>query len=170
MPEWLAGVVRTRLLPMGGALALCVAGWSSRAAAQTCGAGSNNSCMSITFAPVKSTPDASDFAIGLSVIGRFTVSVIKCGRPPCTVTAAAGNQPTGGLRVHVGGTPPLSLADCTIDLSGVTTAQSGQAPVLAVVTGAATVTVWVCRALSWNPLTTAIGVSSPEMRFRLRQS
>lgn len=158
-----------RLLP-GVALLASLAGRSAPAAAQTCAAGTTNSCLNITYVAVKGTPDASDYANGVSVIGRFTLSVLKCGRQPCTITAAANNQPNGGLRLRVGGAQPVSLADCSIDLNGVTTAQSAQAPVLAVVTGAATVTVWVCRALNWNPAVTPIGTSSPEMRFRLRQS
>lgn len=170
MWAWIFRRVRTTPLLCSVALLATLAGRSTPLAAQTCAAGTTNSCMNVSYATVKGTPDASDFANGVSVIGRFTLSVIKCGRQPCTITAAASNQPTGGLRVRVGGTQPVSLADCTIDLNGVSSAQSGQAPVLAVVNGAATVTVWVCRALNWNPAITPVGVTSPEMRFRLRQS
>lgn len=157
---------------IGRVIALLVLAYVLRpdtAAAQTCRTGTTNSCMSVSFSSAKPTPDGSDFAAGVSVLGSFAVAVIKCGRPPCELTMAAANQPSNGLRVRVGASAPTSIADCPIDLTGVNSAQSSRAPVIAVTSGPAAYTVWVCRPLSWNPATTPLGASSPEIRFRLRQ-
>jgi hypothetical protein len=126
--------------------------------------------MTITFTTGTVTPSGADFANGVAVLGRFSVNVIRCGRAPCQITMAAQNQPTGGLRVRIGGSQPASVADCPINLDGVNSANSSQAPVIAETSTAASFVVWVCRPLSWNPATTPLGTSAPEVRFRLRQS
>jgi hypothetical protein len=64
---------------------------------------------------------------------------------------------------------PTTIADCPIDVSGVSSPNSSQAPVLVETTVATTFVVWVCRPLSWDPATTPLGTTSTEMRFLLRQ-
>lgn len=129
----------------------------------------SNSCMSISYSPLNSTPTAADYANGVAVVGSFSVSVLKCGRTPCRVTVGAQGQPTGGLRLRVGGTAPVSITDCPIDVSGVSSPNSSNAPELLQTTSAVTVTVWVCRPLTWNPSTTPLGTTSTSVRFLLRQ-
>ncbi len=139
------------------------------ASAQTCAAGSFNSCMSVTFSPVRPTPEPADFQAGFAVLGSLNVTVLKCGRPPCEVSLAAATQPPTGLRIKVGGPQPLSLGECPIDITGISAAPSSPAPSVAVVNAATTVTVWVCQPLTWDPLQTPVGTYTPEFRFRLRQ-
>ncbi|WP_396207162.1 hypothetical protein [Gemmatimonas sp.] len=139
------------------------------AAAQTCASGNSNSCMSVTFTPVRPTPEPADFQAGFAVLGSLNVTVLKCGRRPCEVTLAAATQPPTGLRIKVGGTQPTRLADCAIDITGISAAPSSQAPTIAFVNAAAAITVWVCQPLSWDPLRTPVGTYTPEFRFRLRQ-
>ena len=143
---------------------------STEAMSQTCAAGSNNSCMTVTFSPLRPTPSGEDFAAGIGVLGSFTITVLKCGGPPCVLLAAAANQPAGGLRLRVGGAPPRTLSECPIDLSGVTQPFLFFSPTLATTNGPATYTVWLCRPLSWDPAVTPLGSSSPEVRFRLFQN
>jgi hypothetical protein len=148
---------------------LALVGRPSVARAQACVSGITNSCLTVTYSPISATASASDFANGVAVLGSFTVSVLKCGRTPCLVTLGAQGQPTGGLRLRIGGTTPASIADCPVDLSGVSSPNASQAPVLMQTNSATTFVVWVCRPLSWNPATTPIGTTSTEMRFLLRQ-
>lgn len=129
-----------------------------------------NSCLNVSFTPGTTTPGAEDFANGVAVLGRFSVSVLKCGRTPCRVTIGAQGQPPGGLRVRVGGTAPASMSDCPIDLNGIVSPSSANAPVIAQVTAGTTVVVWVCRPVSWNPATTPLGTTSTDVRFLLRQN
>jgi len=138
------------------------------ASAQTCAAGSLNSCMSVTFSPVRPIPEPADFQAGFAVLGSLGVTVIKCGRPPCEVTMAAANQPPTGLRIKLGGSQPLSIGECNVNITGISSAPSAGAPTVALVNAAATVTVWVCQPLSWNPAQTPVGTYTPEFRFRLR--
>ena len=148
---------------------LALAGRPSVSHAQACVAGISNSCLAVTYSPVSAIPSASDFANGVAVLGSFTISVLKCGRTPCRVTLGAQGQPPGGLRLRIGGAAPTSIADCPLDVSGVSSPNASQAPVLMQTNSATTFVVWVCRPLSWNPATTPIGTTSTEMRFLLRQ-
>jgi hypothetical protein len=138
--------------------------------AQTCAAGTRNSCLSVTFTPVRPTPEPADFQAGFSVMGALNVTILKCGRPPCEVSVAAASQPPTGLRLKVGGTMPAALGECTVDITGISAAPSSPAPAIATVSGAAAVTVWVCQPLTWDPLLLPTGTYTPEFRFRLRQS
>jgi len=140
------------------------------ARAQSCAPGPNNSCMTITFTPLRPTPSGEDFAVGVGVLGSFTITVLKCGGAPCTVLVAAANQPPGGLRLRVGGAQPRSLAECPVALTGVTQPFTFLSRVIATTSGPATYTVWLCRPLSWDPAVTPLGSTSPEVRFRLLQN
>lgn len=152
-----------------GAMAM-LTGLPSTAHAQVCLSLVTHSCLNITFSPNATTPTADDFANGVAVLGSFNLSVLKCGRPPCRITVGAQGQPSGGIRLRVGGTAPLSINDCPVNLSGVSSPNSSQAPVLAQTSGATSFVVWVCRPLSWDPGVTPIGTTSTEVRFLLRQN
>lgn len=152
---------------LAGALVVLI-GRPSTAHAQ-CVVPVSNSCMNISYSPLSSTPTGADFANGVAVMGSFTISVLKCGRSPCRVTVGAQGQPTGGLRLRVGGSAPVSIAECPIDVSGVSSPNSSNAPQLFQTTSAITVTVWVCRALSWDPSITPLGTTTTTVRFLLRQ-
>lgn len=165
---WLARARRSLVLAC--TVMVAVHAIPTSAAAQTCVAGTRNSCLSVFYTAVRPTPVASDYDAGVAVIGTFEVRVLKCGRPPCTILMAAANQPSGGLRVRAGGTEPTSLSQCPIDLTGVTSVQSSQARTIAIVNATATFNVWLCRPLSWNPAVTPVGSASPEVRFRIRQN
>lgn len=154
---------------LAGAMAL-LTGMPSTAHAQLCWSVVSHSCMNIAFSPNATTPTAADFANGVAVLGSFTLSVLKCGRPPCRITVGAQGQPSGGLRLRVGGTAPMSINDCPVNVSGVSSPNSSQAPVLAQTSGATSFVVWVCRPLSWDPGVTPIGTTSTEVRFLLRQN
>lgn len=147
-----------------------LAGLPTNVHAQACSPTETHSCLTISFSPNATTPTAADFANGVAVLGSFNVSVLKCGRPPCRVTAGAQGQPPGGLRLRVGGTAPVSINECPVDMSGVSSPNASQAPVIALTNAATTLVVWVCRPLSWDPATTPIGTTSTEVRFLLRQS
>lgn len=139
------------------------------AQSQSCAAGSLNSCLSVTFTPVRPTPTPSDFEAGVGVIGALNITVLKCGRAPCEVTAGAVNQPPSGLRLKIGGAAPVSIAECGVDITGVNSAPSAPAPTIALVSGPVSLTVWICQPLTWDPVLTPVGSWSPEFRFRLRQ-
>lgn len=139
-----------------------------RAPAQTCAAGTLNSCLTVSYTPVRPTPNPADFGAGFGVPGSVTVTVIKCGRPPCEVTAGAVNQPPSGLRLKIGGAAPSSLAECSTDITGVNSSSAAPAPTIALVNGPTTMVVWICQPLSWDPLVTPAGTWTPEFRFRLR--
>lgn len=164
----LRGVIRHRVTH-ALLIALSVIG-ARTAAAQSCATGTRNSCLTVRFTPVRLTPEPADFALGVGVLGTMDVTVLKCGRPPCELTVAAANQPPSGLRLKVGGSAPASLAECAVDIRGITSVNSSPAPTIALVNGPATIVVWVCQPLSWDPLLTPVGSWSPEFRFRLRQS
>ena len=159
--EWML-----RLLFVAGASLLA----PTATQAQSCAAGNNNSCMTVTFTPLRPTPSGEDFAAGVGVLGSFTVTVIKCGGPPCQLLVAAANQPSGGLRLRVGGAAPRTLSECPINLNGVTQPFLFFSPTIAQTNGPAVYTVWLCRPLSWDPAVTPLGTSSPEVRFRLFQN
>lgn len=162
-------VVQCALLALAGAMVL-LAGLPRAAFGQACLPTAAHSCLNVSFSPNATTPTAEDFANGVAVLGSFNVAVLRCGRPPCRVTVGAQGQPPGGLRLRVGGSAPVSLADCPINVSGVSSPNASQAPVLAQVSVASTIVVWVCRPLSWDPGTTPIGTTSTEVRFLLRQN
>lgn len=161
-PAWLfATIVLTVAL---------VLGLPRHAGAQSCAGGGRNSCLSVSFTPVRPAPEPADFAAGVGVLGSLSITVLKCGRPPCELTVGASNQPPTGLRLKVGGGAPVSLAECGVDITGVNNPNAGRAPTLALVSGPATLAVWICQPLSWNPAQTPSGSWTPELRFRLRQS
>ncbi|GAB1341458.1 hypothetical protein [Gemmatimonas sp.] len=169
LPFDLSMWLKRAAISLVGAMAL-LTGLPSLAHAQVCLPVVTHSCLNITFSPNATTPTAADFANGVAVLGSFNVSVLKCGRPPCRITVGAQGQPSGGLRLRVGGPAPVSINECPIDVSGVSSPNASQAPVLAVMNAATTLVVWVCRPLSWDPGTTPIGTTSTEVRFLLRQS
>lgn len=160
----------TRFAVTATAALLCGVGSAQRVQAQTCATGSFNSCMSVTYTPVRPTPEPADFQAGFAVLGALNVSVLKCGRAPCEVTLAAANQPPTGLRIKSGGTQPVALSECTVDITGISAAPSSPAPTVALVNSAANVTVWVCQPLTWDPVLTPVGTYTPEFRLRLRQN
>lgn len=163
-----SATLRRRCLAMA-VVFVALTGRPTTVQGQACVSGVANSCLNVTYTPGAVAPTGADFANGVAVLGSFTVSVLKCSRIPCRVTLGAQGQPTGGLRLRIGGTTPTSINDCPVDISGVSSPNASQAPVLMQTNGATTFVVWVCRPLSWNPATTPIGTTSTEMRFLLRQ-
>lgn len=134
------------------------------AAAQCVNPGNNRSCVAAAWNAGASAPTGQDFKNKFFVVGSYSLNAI-CGRASCKLELWAATQPTGGLRIAVGGAQPTTSAQCSTSIAANTTSTTAST-INSSFNSTLAVTVWVCVPLDW---TTVPNSSSPSFVFRITQ-